>query len=154
MRQNISIYRQLHVLERLFNDFIIRACLPIMLSVMPGIQIMSMFGCFRFLGKMTLLQFQIFPLMGFSAMLCNVVSSTLSSFIFTDSTALMTCFKTAAVRIEGSKREGKILRRELWSCTSLKIKFGSNFVDGGTPLVLQDFCWTQTVSLMLVMDNK
>lgn len=43
-----------------------------------------------------------------------------------------------------------ILRRHILSCYALKVKFGSNFTDRGTALVIQNFCLHQTVSLTLI----
>lgn len=40
------------------------------------------------------------------------------------------------------------------ACTVLKIKFGSNFIDRGTPLVIQKFCLDQTMSLVLIDESS
>lgn len=44
----------------------------------------------------------------------------------------------------------KLIRRQVKGCSMLKVKFGSNFIDRGTPLVIQNFCINQTVSLTLI----
>ncbi|OXA63522.1 hypothetical protein Fcan01_00139 [Folsomia candida] len=62
----------------------------------------------------------------------------------------------SAKLLSGLNRELKRLpiksscRKEFRACTATKIQFGQNFVDKGTPLVIEDFCINQTVSLLLL----
>lgn len=52
----------------------------------------------------------------------------------------------------GGKRS--LVTREIKACSVLKIKFGSNFIDNGTPLVIQDFCMNQTLNLLLISAGR
>lgn len=126
-----------------------------MLSAMPGIQITSVFMVIRFVGKIKMPQFGIFPVMVAGSLLSNVATTTLSSFIYLDSGTLLKSYRSGLASLGTNlRKERSILKRELRACTELKIKLGSNFIDERTPLVMQNFCWTQTVSLMLVVSNR
>lgn len=46
--------------------------------------------------------------------------------------------------------KGTLFRREVKSIRALKIEFADNFVDSLTPLIVQNFCWNQSISMILL----
>jgi hypothetical protein len=44
----------------------------------------------------------------------------------------------------------KVWKRVVRPLQPIKVHFGTNFVDELTPLIVQDFCWSQTASLVLM----
>lgn len=47
--------------------------------------------------------------------------------------------------------KGKIERKVIASLTTVKVWFASNFVDSCTPLIIQSFCASQTMNLLLLI---
>jgi hypothetical protein len=75
-------------------------------------------------------------------------------FIFTVATfsfaAKINTMSNQWIKDSKPKCKRKLERRMRKSLMPLKLYFGNNFVDGLTPLVIQDFCARQTASLLLV----
>ncbi|OXA42400.1 hypothetical protein Fcan01_22900 [Folsomia candida] len=82
----------------------------------------------------------------------NIFVITLASRVNASSKRVLKILSGKIVGFRGA--EMRHLRRELAACGVLKIKFGNNFIDNGTPLVMQNFCINQTLSLCMVKDGK
>lgn len=97
-------------------------------------------------------EFLIFPLFLVNAAIVNIFVFSLAAGIHNQSASLLQSMKRRSSETAGKK--GGIQRREICNCTVLKIKFGSNFIDRATPLILQNFCLNQTMSLTLANSRK
>lgn len=89
----------------------------------------------------------VFPLMMLDCAVVNGFVFTLASRVNTTSTEMLKMQERHSIQFGGRR---SVLAREIRSCGVLKIKFGSNYVDKGTPLVIQDFCVNQTLNLLLI----
>lgn len=94
--------------------------------------------------------FLVFPMILFDAVIVNMLTITLASNVHKESVKLLRVMAKNAI----GQGQYAVTKRQLRACTLLKIKFGSNFIDRGTPLVIQTFCLNQTVSLGLIRSNK
>ncbi|OXA47836.1 hypothetical protein Fcan01_17249 [Folsomia candida] len=92
----------------------------------------------------------IFPVIQLEATLNNIVIFTLASWVFNSS--IKSLKKLDGTTLQFVRRS--VIRKKLKACGTLKIKFGSNFIDSGTPLVIQNFCLNQTMSLILMKEGK
>lgn len=54
------------------------------------------------------------------------------------------------IKCRGRLCKSKIFTRKMKSLVSVRIQYGSNFVEALTPLVVQEFCVRQTTSLLLL----
>ncbi|OXA49433.1 hypothetical protein Fcan01_15409 [Folsomia candida] len=148
----IRIYRNVQILEKSFNAFLTKIILPTVISCIPAIQIFGLFVSITLHEEIPLPGFAVFPLLGLLSLINNILVISLASRINISSERVLNTLAKKTVRSQLGKRG--LLIRELKSCGLLKIKFGSNFIDKGTPLVVQNFCINQTVSLCLVMTRK
>ncbi|OXA38333.1 hypothetical protein Fcan01_26814 [Folsomia candida] len=144
----IRMYRYVQILEKSFNAFLTKRIVPTIISCIPAIQIFALFVCITYHGEIALPGFAIFPLLGICAVINNILVISLASMVNTSSQRVLNALAQNTVGKRG------LLRRELTSLGVLKIKFGSNFIDRGTPLVMQNFCISQTVSMCLVSTRK
>ncbi|OXA54008.1 hypothetical protein Fcan01_11609 [Folsomia candida] len=146
---SLRIYRYVQILEKSFNAFLTKIIIPTVITCIPAIQIFGLFVCITLHENIPLPGFAIFPLLGVLAGINNILVISLASMVNVSSERVLVTLTKKIVSSEVKKRG--LLRRELRSCGALKIKFGSNFIDKGTPLIMQNFCIHQTVSLCLVV---
>ncbi|OXA43101.1 hypothetical protein Fcan01_22054 [Folsomia candida] len=142
----IRLYKCLQVLEKSFNDFLMYRMMPALLACAPGVQVIVQYVCINHHNDIQMPGFLVFPLIGWNAGINNFLVYTLASGINIASETALQGMKNKVVGLRGQK----LIRRQLRACSLLKVKFGSNFIDRGTPLVIQDFCINQTVSLTLI----
>ncbi|OXA42127.1 hypothetical protein Fcan01_23150 [Folsomia candida] len=121
----------------------------------PTIEIITLFVVINFYQEIPLPGFLAFPVHGMNTTMCNIVAFTLASLVHNVSERTLIALKNRIVTINLSRgRKGSIINRKLKVYSVLKVKFGSNYIDRGTPLVIQNFCINQTMSLTLVKANK
>lgn len=142
----IRLYHCIQIVEKSFNDFLMVRVIPAVITGSPAIQILAQYTCINHYGDIGMPGFLVFPLIGGNAMINNVLVNTLASCINTASVKALASVKDKVALVE----KKKLMRRRVWACSVLKVKFGSNFIDRGTPLVMQNFCMSQTVSLSLI----
>ncbi|OXA47974.1 hypothetical protein Fcan01_17295 [Folsomia candida] len=82
---------------------------------------------------------------------CGLLVYTFASWVSSTSTKVLQTHAGVTVQFGGKR---SVLAREIRACGALKIKFGSNFIDNGTPLVIQNFCLNQTVNLLLISSGR
>lgn len=127
--------------------------MPVILSCIPAIQIVGLYVCITLHEEIALPGFAIFPLLAIAATIHNILVITLAAMVNISSKRVLIILRLKIVGSNEGKMR-KLLRRELAACGVLKIKFGNNFIDNGTPLVMQNFCINQTMSLCLVKAGK
>ncbi|OXA47653.1 hypothetical protein Fcan01_17564 [Folsomia candida] len=109
---------------------------PAMIGVVPQIQVFTQFVCIKLYSKIQLPGFIIFPLLLIDSAINNLVIETMAAKVNTNSVKLLSVLNC---QLKSLPRRSKC-RKELKSCTAKRIQFGQNFVDKGTPLVIENFC--------------
>lgn len=137
-------------MDQYMNGFLTVRVVPSMIVGTPMLEIISQCVCVKLYSKIEMLGFLIFPLILLEAIIVNVMVYTLASWVNSKSTKLLRMHVRRTVEFGGKK---SVLAREIKSCGVLKIKFGSNFIDSGTPLVIQNLCLHQTANLLLISDR-
>lgn len=150
----IKLYRCIQIMEKLLNAFLMVRIVPVMVAGMPGLQILTQYVCIKMHEEISMPGFLIFPLVFGDSTVNNVLVFTLASWINNISAKVLMQLGNKMVNLDASRMGLSILRRKIKACTVLKIKFGSNFIDRGTPLVIQNFCLNQTMTLILIKSSR
>lgn len=144
----IQLYRYAQILDKSFNSFLSEQIIPAIMFCNPVIEIFSLFVCISYVNEVPMPGFLVFPFLLVASGVINIVIITLASRIYGLSRHLLTSLERMTLL-----KRSKLMRRKLKACNKLKIEFGSNFIDNGTPVVLQNFCINQTLSLILLKDK-
>ncbi|OXA48160.1 hypothetical protein Fcan01_16887 [Folsomia candida] len=142
----LHTYKCLRLLEKTINHAMKGQLVPAMIGVCPQIQVFSMFVCIKLYSKIPMPGFLIFPLVMFDSSVNNLVIETLAAKVNTNSVKFLSDLNRGLKSFPNKSSH----RKEMRACTAAKIQFGQNFVDKGTPLVIENFCFNQTVSLLLL----
>lgn len=145
----ILLYRKVAIVERMLNGTFSKFILPIIMVTFTALQILSGFVSISRYDYIPMPQFLQFPLIWLNIFAFNMLVTTLCSSVNENSESLLQEM-TEMLYQERFKICRKYVTRELKACFPLKMRFGNNFIDGGTPLTIQDFVLNQTVSLMLM----
>ncbi|OXA47609.1 hypothetical protein Fcan01_17605 [Folsomia candida] len=148
----IRTYRQVHIVEKMFNDYLMARITPAIVMAIPAIQIVTQFVSVTMHDQIAMPGFLVFPLFLVNGFINNVLVFTLASWINSTSKEMLEKFGRQVAHVGGKGRA--YLRKEVQSLNCMKIKFGTNFIDRGTPLVIQNFCLAQTMSLVLIRSSK
>ncbi|XP_035707774.1 uncharacterized protein LOC118435592 [Folsomia candida] len=147
-RKMLTQMKHVKILESQFNTCFRKAFLPVLFFVVCFLNILSTFLCVS-LGSslfMELGKFIVFVVLIDSLMII-LIFGHLSGLVNQKSKkGLSYLNRQPHIVVE---RDGKIFTREVASCAPLKIRFGSNYVDRKTPLVMMSFCMKTTARLLL-----
>lgn len=145
-------YRQLQVQEKIHNSSYRSRILPIVLLTCPVIQILSGFALIALFHQANLFQLSIFLTMFLDAAVCGIIVVTFASSVYIKAEVWINNVKYVKRRNVKSRRgkEARYSQRVLKSFRPLRLEFGNNFVGRLTPLVMQEFCISQTASLLLL----
>ncbi|OXA47716.1 hypothetical protein Fcan01_17514 [Folsomia candida] len=146
VNQVIQKYRGIQVLEKHLNEWLKPVLVPSLITLAPSLQILSQYVCIQMHNDIPMPGFLVVPLIVQNTIIVNILVFTLASYVFSSSARVMQNIKR---RIRKEPRRSTI-KKDLKACSIMKIKFGTNFVDRGTPLVIQDFCLSQTMQLLLI----
>lgn len=135
-------YRKLQVLETILNASVRRRIFPAVLVLGPGMQIVSMFAYIKYHDVMKGSQLVFFLLLALDPTILNVMYCTGAGMVYGKSCKYLMGMK--------GKVKGKAEMKLLKSYAPLKVRFGGNFMDQLTPLVIQEFCSVQTANLLLL----
>ncbi|OXA44229.1 hypothetical protein Fcan01_20874 [Folsomia candida] len=137
-------YRDLQVLESVLNASIRFRIFPTVLFLAPTMEILATFACIKYHDAMGGMQIQLLliVLLALNATVLNVLYCTGAGIVCRKSGEYLRDMKGRVKR----KVEKKLLK----SYAPLKVRFGSNFMDELTPLVIQQFCSAQTANLLLL----
>ncbi|XP_035708005.1 uncharacterized protein LOC118435717 [Folsomia candida] len=147
----IKLYKSIQILEKYFNAFLLPRVIPVLITGVPILQIISLYVCLNHNQDIDMPGFLVFPLLLMEAAGTIIFVFTLASKINNSSETMVKFLKDGIRKGSGNKAH---LKKEIKSLSLLKIKFGSNFIDRGTPLVIETFCINQTVSLTLIKHGK
>lgn len=139
---SLKKYRELEVIERLFNSCVGPKIFPLIAFFAPMIQIISVFICIQLHDTLPSSQLMIVAVVAVNVPMLDLLFFTGAQKIHTESQKWL----KEMGRIDGNKMN----RRKLRSMAPLRIWFGNNYVDYLTPLVIQQFCSIQTMNLLLL----
>lgn len=140
--QILAGYRDLQVLEAIVNAAIRVKIFPRVLALCPLHEILATFAVIKYykvLGGTPLI------FLVFMALDCKLVDA-----IYCIGAGLAHRKSCKYLYDVKSRVKGKVGVRMLKSCPTLKVRFGNNFIDEVTPLVIQHFCSVQTANLLLL----
>ncbi|OXA54724.1 hypothetical protein Fcan01_11035 [Folsomia candida] len=146
IRHVFHTYRCVQLLDRILNSALKGELVPAIIGLVPQIQVFSLFVCIRLSSKIPFPGVLLFPLILTDASVVNFVVNTLAAAVNTNSSNLLVDLNQ---ELRGFSVRSSF-RKELKASRPTKIQFGQNFVDKGTPLVIENFCFNQTVSLLLL----
>ncbi|XP_021953388.2 uncharacterized protein LOC110850231 [Folsomia candida] len=135
-------YRQVQVFEQLLNSCTRFRIFPVFAATVPGIQIITTYACVKHFDAMQLTHLLVVFFGMVDGILFNMVLFTGSAKLYSKSADYLD-----GVRI---RARGKLETRFARSLTQVRLRFGNNFVDELTPLVVQHFCSIQIVNLLLL----
>ncbi|XP_035707910.1 uncharacterized protein LOC118435654 [Folsomia candida] len=141
--ESLRLYRGVQILEAQLNDYARIRVMPAFMSGVPFVEVLSLFVIIKLHDQVPLPGFLLFPEGFITAGSALIVYETVAAILNTKSVQTIDIWKQRFSR-------GKAKRREVKSLRPLMVKFGSNYIDKGTPLITQDFCINQTVSMLLM----
>jgi hypothetical protein len=141
--------RNMQILERILNNFLVYKITPLILVVGPYSQIFGIYTCIKFNSKFPFYVFMMFALICINAIVCNIVLFTFASWIQVQSQEAIVLWEKQCCKY----KRRSLLKKMIKTFVPLKIKFGSNFMDRGTALVIQNYVFNQTMSLLLIKIN-
>ncbi|XP_035711826.1 uncharacterized protein LOC118437130 [Folsomia candida] len=144
--QALHTYRCIRLIEKILNHSMKGQLIPAMIGVVPQVQVFTQFVCIKLYSKIPLPGFIIFPLLLIDAAITNLVIETIAAKVNTNSVKMLSELNNELKSFSAKSK----YRKELRACTATRIQFGQNFVDKGTPLVIENFCINQTVSVLLL----
>ncbi|OXA49809.1 hypothetical protein Fcan01_16002 [Folsomia candida] len=143
----VQLYHKISVLEKSINAVLMERILPCFILCVPVVEIVSIFVCISFHDDIAMPGFVMFPILGLDAILATTICLTLASKVHNVSKMLARRLRSAEIMV---RNRDMTMSREIKALSPLKIKFGSNFVDRRTPLVIQNFCVTKTMTLSII----
>ena len=131
------------MVEILLNDAVRERILPAMISVGCILEIYSSFMlvCMR----------ESFPWPDFAIIPLGLWNGIGTLALITKGPAEI--YRISKQRLQKLGLENVNKGRSLRSCRPLRTKFAMNFIDELITLTIQDFCWTQTVSLIILFNS-
>ncbi|XP_035711648.1 uncharacterized protein LOC118437013 [Folsomia candida] len=153
LKYSTELYQSIQILEKMFNGFLMQRLIPVFMLLMPTLQILLQYVCVMMHGEIPMPAFLLFPITWVNIFVSNIFVFTLASWVNNISTKVLQELMSAIVQCRCGRRRSSLVKG-VKACAVLKIKFGSNFIDSGTPLVIQDFCLTQTMSLILIDGSR
>ena len=140
-----SILMHLHVLERIFNDAFSKRSTPTIFTgilwILIGAQC-TIIGFYDRIDKSMTIWMTMAIVDGY---IMNFVMYSIAGWVHEWSDNLIGKWRQNGIN------KNPLVRRQLRSCRSLKVKFGNNFVDKGTAFVVLDFVMAQTVNILLII---
>lgn len=140
-RKLVKGYRELQVQEKIHNFIYKAKTLPVSVFATPLIQILSGFTFVVLLHNANLFQLAIFLVIYLGSMMFSMIVLSSAASIYVKTEEWINDLKLG---------KNKYFRRVHKSFRPLRLEFDNNYVDRLTPLVIQEFCMTQTASLLLL----
>lgn len=144
----IKRYRRVQVMEKLINSCVRERIFPLISVAYPIVQVFGAVALVKLHDTMEWSHLIFVMTEPLSVSIFGVLVFGLAGFVYSKSCRWIVSEKHGCTR---SNKKDKIQRRELKSMMPLRIWFGSNFVDRLTSLVIQHFCFSQTVNLLLLI---
>lgn len=125
---------------------------PVCVFLVPMLESFCLFVCIKLHGETPYPGFVLFPILVVDTVIHNMFVFTVASWVHNESHEVLHRLAKQSV-VLGRKEKG-VDKRMIKASTVFRVKVGSsNYVDKGTPLVMQDFCMNQTVNLILLQED-
>lgn len=146
----ILSYRKIQIIEGLCNAAFAKRITPAVIGPISFIQTYAAFLCIAMKKHVPITNYVLYIISVLASLLINIVFLTAGSQIYSVSGKILKSWEYKLCEERFRVRKFKLFRKELASCPKLKVKFGTNFIEESTPLVIQDFCWRQSATLILL----
>lgn len=147
----LLIYKQLQILVAQINLCCRQVLLPAVLVYLLSVNIFGV--CTTVALKSELFRHPgnaIFPILSMGSGLGILALGTMSGFINKRSKECKVLMEKKALQVEPGLRSVNLLRKVALSSAQMKIRFGSNYMEISTPLVMTSFCARTVVRLLLL----
>ncbi|OXA49747.1 hypothetical protein Fcan01_15544 [Folsomia candida] len=146
---SVTLYKQLCVLVGQMNLCFRQMVLPAILIYSISVNILGTYLCVKLNGQL----FEnvgnvLFPLLAFETFLLIMGFGTTAG--FTNKTSIRIVGKMKMALLKKNLENQSYIRRMINACGPMRIRFGSNFIEMSTPLVMTCFCVKSLVRLLLV----
>lgn len=118
--------------------------------MLPNLQIFATFIVLSMKGRVPTYAYIGIGMLALETFLFNMIGFTVASFVNSKSIRVLGVLRNTCLTRGGSFCKKKELVKTLKSCRELRLYVGNNFVDRGTPLVMQSYCFSQLASLLLI----
>jgi hypothetical protein len=120
---------------------------PVMVTALCAVIIVGMYTGFRLYGTISTAMYLIQILLAIDGLSVDMLTFRLAGDVDNKSSELLQKWRVLLIN---TKFQLKLKRKQLKSCTPLRVKMGSsNFVDILTPLVILGFCVNQTLTILI-----
>lgn len=143
--RNLEAFRQSQVEERVLNACFRGRVLPMEVLVAPLLQI--------FIGVAVITLFHTAHWIVVSVLVILFVDAVVLVLIPLSAGSVIYSRTQDWIKGVQCGNGNKYLRRVARSLRPLRLEFGGNYLDTLTPLIVEEFCWRQTASLLLLMDS-
>lgn len=137
-------YRELQIHEKIHNSSYRGRILPLGIFGVPLLQILCGYALVALWQEADLFQTAIFLVMYLNVAVFGVIIITSASFIYIKAEDWVRRVKSDA------DKNTRYWRKVHKSFRPLRLEFGNNYVDRLTPLMIQEFSISQTVSLLIL----
>ncbi len=147
--QKTKIYKNLQILAGLSNDCNQYRMFPSTALGTPIIAFFALYVAIRLHTSLSLIEVGFFAFIYFNVTVFYLTIFVSAANLYIKSVVVLILWKREMARMAmpANKTEKRILK----AMQPLKIRFGINFVDNHTPLVVQDFSMRQMASLLLIL---
>ncbi|OXA49897.1 hypothetical protein Fcan01_15891 [Folsomia candida] len=146
----VRLYCSIQILEKWFNSFVMDKILPCVIICVPALEIVALFVCVNLHQDISGLGFLLFPLVAFDAAMIIILVFPLASWVYKESKETIRDISSKVIFLDNKA----LTRRQIRSFIPLRVKFGSNFIDRTTALVIQNFVLNRTMTLTLIRSRK
>lgn len=145
-KNNILLYRKIQIWEKVLNFCTSQRIFPTIVFSVSGLQIISAFALAILRNNSGVGNLAVFFLMYLNSFVFNMIMFSFAAKIYSVSKKWL--------KMGEKNVKGGYMRRLHRSYRPLRMSFFNNFIDELTPLVMQDFSLTQTISLLLLSSEQ
>lgn len=142
-------FRCLQVLEKIVNQSFQKRIYLSAVFLLHLLEILATVAVIKYWRVLNIASKIFYAIVGFDSGLVSIVNMSFSAKIYSTTLAWLKG-QNGVMKFSKGKYGFKWERRFIRSCLPLRMRFGDNFVDVLTPLVMQNFCSSQIATLLLV----
>jgi len=142
----LKLYKKLRVLEQYGSACYAHIFVPSLLLTATVLFFISTYVCLKLVGKIPMPGFLLFPGVLVNCIGVLLLMTNEAANVFGNSKQVLDECKI----IIQPPHKSKLVYQMAAACTPMKVRFGQNFIDKLTPLIMMNFCLSQTVSILLI----
>ena len=139
------------MIEILLNEAISGRIFPTIIFGCGLLEILMAFASISLKKYIPWPEFVTVPVTFFEALVATLMLTKGPAEIFRVSQKMLTNMRKD---IAMNQTQLKSRKREMFSCRPLRVKFGVNFIEPLTPLVIQNFCLSQFANVVLLSRSR